>query len=321
MGINHAGTVALRPATEGALAPSAGATFYASNRYAESTRRRYRGALERFVAWCGERGVSARPAAPETVADYLAALADAGKSVSTISAALAAIGEAHDSAGYDSPTKSGAVRDTMAGIRRTLGTRPDKKAPATQDAVKAMAAACGSDLQGLRDRAVLLLGFAGAFRRSELAALTVADLEETPEGLVVTLPRSKTDQEGKGQTVPVRRGGHFCPVAAVNAWLEAAGIEAGPIFRPFRRGGHVQERALSAQSVRKIVRTHAAGAGLDPNDFGAHSLRSGFATSAARAGASVWKLQEVTRHKSLEVLNGYIQDAQKFTNHAGEGLL
>lgn len=320
MGINRS-DVAIRPLGEGGLTVSAGASFYAENRYAESTRRRYRGALKRFSAWCAERGEAPRPAAPETVAEYAAALADAGKLVSTISAALAAIGEAHDSAGYESPVKSAAVRDTMAGIRRTLGTRPDKKSPATQDHVKAMASACGDDPQGLRDRAVLLLGFAGAFRRSELAALTVEDLEETPEGMVVTLRRSKTDQDGEGQTVPVRRGGHFCPVAAVKAWIQAAGIESGALFRAFRRGGHVQERGISAQSVRKVVRARAKDAGLDPDDYGAHSLRSGFATSAARAGASVWKLQEVTRHKSLEVLNGYIQDAQKFTNHAGEGLL
>jgi site-specific recombinase XerD len=173
----------------------------------------------------------------------------------------------------------------------------------------------------LRDRALLLLGFAGAFRRSELVALNVADVEEVPEGLRVTIHRSKTDQEGAGKTIAIVRGEVACPVAALRDWLRAADIAEGPVFRSIRRGGHVQDERLTDRSVANIVKSHAARAGLDPALFSGHSLRAGFLTSAAKRGASIFKMMATSRHRSTASLVGYVRDQELFVDHAGSGLL
>src|SRR5262249_51195071 len=154
-----------------------------------------------------------------------------------------------------------------------------------------------------------------------LVALDVADLEETDEGLRVTIRRSKTDQEGQGVTIAIIRGGAYCPVRAVRAWLDAAGVTEGPVFRPLRQGGEVRGQRLTAASVCTIMKAHAETVGLDASAFGAHSLRSGFLTSAARRGASVFKMRDVSRHKSMDVLQAYVRDADLFRDHAGSGLL
>jgi integrase len=184
-----------------------------------------------------------------------------------------------------------------------------------------MARAAPEDIRGLRDRALLLLGFGGAFRRSELVALDVSDLAETDDGLRVRIRRSKTDQEGHGETIAIVRGEVACPVKALRAWLDAAGITEGPVFRSIRKGGHVTRYRLTSKSVCDLVKSYAARIGLDASTYGAHSLRSGFLTSAARRGASVWKLKEVSRHRSTDTLAGYVRDADLFHNHAGNGLL
>jgi len=204
---------------------------------------------------------------------------------------------------------------------------PDKgrgaspQGPATAEIARDMARAAPDRLKGLRDRALLLLGFGGAFRRSELVALDVADLEETEDGLRVTIRRSKTDQEVQGVTIAIIRGGAYCPIKALRAWLDAAAITDGPVFRPVRKGGKVRDQRLSAKSVCDLVKAYAGQVGLDVAAFGAHSLRSGFLTSAARRGASVFKMRDVSRHKSMDVLQSYVRDADLFRDHAGAGLL
>jgi hypothetical protein len=178
----------------------------------------------------------------------------------------------------------------MRGARRTLGVAPMKKSAATSDKVLAMVAGAERGLIGKRDRALLLLGFALAARRSELVALDVADLEECPEGLRVTIRRSKTDQEGAGAVVAVCRGSIACPVAAVRDWLAAAGISDGPLFRRVGKGGRLLAARLHPQNVALIVKTNAARLGLDPSAFSGHSLRSGFLTSAAARGTSLFNI-------------------------------
>jgi integrase len=168
--------------------------------------------------------------------------------------------------------------------------------------------------------ALRLLGFATACRRSELVALDVEDLEAVEAGLHVTIRRSKTDQEGAGATIAVVNGSVACPVTALRAWLDAAGITTGPLFRSIRKGGKVGAR-LTAQSVAHIVKFHAARVGLNPADFSGHSLRAGFLTSAAKRGASIFKMMDVSRHRSVETLRGYVRDAELFKDHAGAGLL
>jgi integrase len=193
--------------------------------------------------------------------------------------------------------------------------------PATADKVLAMVAGGGRGLTGKRDRALLLLGFALAARRSEVVALDVADLEECPEGLRVTIRRSKTDQEGAGAVVSVCRGSIACPVAAVKDWLAAAGLTDGPVFRRVGKGGRLLPDRLAAQSVAFIVKAYAGRLGLDADAFSGHSLRAGFLTSAAARGASLFKMMDVSRHKSVDVLRGYVRDADAFRDYAGAGLL
>jgi len=174
---------------------------------------------------------------------------------------------------------------------------------------------------GKRDRALLLLGFALAARRSELVALDVADLKECPEGFRVTIRRSKTDQEAAGAVVAVWRGSIACPVAAVKEWLAAANIVDGPVFRQVRKGGRLLPDRLSPQNVALIVKAYAKRLGLDPHAFSGHSLRAGFLTSAAARGASLFKMMDVSRHRSVDTLRGYVRDADAVRDHAGAGLL
>jgi site-specific recombinase XerD len=305
-----------------ALAPELEeAVGYAKAEKAEATRRAYNSDFDLFRSWCAAKRVSALPASPEAVAAFLATEANRGVKVATISRRLAAIRYAHKLAGHEPPTNSEAVRATLRGIRRTAGSAPTRKAPATADKILAMVAKAGTDLKGLRDRAILLLGFAGAFRRSELVALNIADLEFCDDGLRVSIRKSKTDQEGLGATVAIAPGSIACPVDAVRAWIKAAGISDGPLFRPVTRRGKTYPRTLSARAVADLVKTYARRAGLKAADFSGHSLRSGFLTSAAAHGASIFKMMDVSRHKSVDTLRGYVRDAEMFRNHAGTGLL
>jgi integrase len=240
---------------------------------------------------------------------------------STIGRRVAAIRYAHKLAGLPLPTDDERVRATMRGIRRSLGAARAKKTPATVERILAMAPIASERLADIRDRALLLFGFASAMRRSELAAVDVEDIEETPDGLRVTIPGSKTDQEGHGHVIAIPRGLIACPVTALKAWLEAAGIVQGPVFRPVAKGGRIQATRLTDRSVADIVKAHAQRAGLDPKLFAGHSLRSGFLTSAAARGASIFKMADQSRHKSMDTLRGYVRDAEIFKEHAGSGLL
>ena len=288
---------------------------------APATRRAYRSDFELFSAWCAPRRVPAIPASPETVAAFLAAEAARGIKPSSIGRRVAAIRYAHKLAGHDNPpTNSEIVKATARGIRRSIGAAKVRKAPILAETARAMAHAAPETIKGLRDRALLLLGFAGAFRRSELVALNVEDIEETEDGFRVTIRRSKTDQEGHGETIAIVRGSAACPVKAVKAWLAAAVITDGPLFRP-TEGNRISQSRLAARSVADIVKSYAGRLGLNVADFSGHSLRSGFLTSAARRGASVFKMRDVSRHKSMDVLQGYVRDADLFRDHAGAGLL
>jgi site-specific recombinase XerD len=304
-----------------ALAPNlTRAAEWAREEKAAATRRAYRSDFRIFEAWCRGRDVSALPALPESVAAFLAHDVENGTRPSTLGRRVAAIRYAHKLADHPVPTDDERVKATMRGIRRSLGTASRKKTPATAERIISMALAAGDDMKGLRDRALLLIGFAGAFRRSELVALNIEDLEESDLGFKVTIRHSKTDQEGAGQTIAIVRGSVACPVAALKAWLEAAGITSGPIFRSVKKGGGVAGR-LPAQSVADIVKFYAERVGLDPALFAGHSMRSGFLTSAAKRGASIFKMMDQSRHRSVETLRGYVRDAEIFKEHAGAGLL
>jgi site-specific recombinase XerD len=295
---------------------------YLKSQHASSTQRAYAADWRCFRTWCDERGLSALPASAETVALFLSCSAEAGHRPSTLARRTAAIRLVHRSHEMESPTNSEVVKATMRGIRRELGTAPVQKAPALAQHIRSMAALADiSTDAGARDRAILLLGFAGALRRSELVALRVEDLEETHHGFRITIRQSKTDPEGAHEVVPVVRGGECCPIQAVNEWRTRVGIKSGALFRRVRKNGAIGTEALSAYSVVLIIKKYAEKAGLDPSIFSAHSLRAGFLTSAAMNRASLFKLREVSRHKSLDILRTYVRRADEFEDHAGQGLL
>jgi site-specific recombinase XerD len=297
------------------------AADYAEAEKAASTCRAYKTDFAILEAWCAERLISALPAVPEALCAFLAFEADRGIKPSTLGRRVAAIRHAHRLAGLEPPTDDERVRAVMRGIRRSLGTAPRKKTPATADRIVAMAPVASKRLSQFRDRALLLLGFASAMRRSELVALDIEDIEFVSEGLRVTIRSSKTDPEGHGAVIAIPHGSIACPVAALAAWIEAAAINTGPIFRPIIKDQRVLNARLTDRSVPNIIKAHAARAGLDPADFAGHSLRSGFLTSAAVRGASIFKMADHSRHRSMNTLRGYVRDAEIFKDHAGTGLL
>ena len=286
-----------------------------------NTLRAYRSDWRHFETWCRQHGVASLPAHVETVASYLSDLAATSR-VSTLQRRVAAISVAHKMAGHESPTSSAAVRVLLAGIRRSLGTKPGTKKPALTEDIRSMLDCLPDSLLGARDRALLLLGFAGAFRRSELVALDVQDLEFTDDGLVVTLRRSKTDQEGETRRVGIPRGSGptTCPVRALRNWLDEADITDGPVFRSVNRHGKLQPRRLTAQSVALVIKKYAALIGRDPAVFAGHSLRSGHATQAAANGASERSIMNQTGHKSLKMVRRYIREGSLFRENAAARL-
>ena len=281
---------------------------YATAAKSAATRLAYRSDFRHFTAWCDANAARPMSASIETAAAYLAHVADAGLSVSTITRRAAAIGYAHRCAGHEPPTNAEPVKAVLRGIRRTLGTAPARKAPATAETIRAMLKRIPDTPRGKRDRALLLIGFAGALRRSELVALCVEDIERAPDGILVRIGKSKTDQEGRGHLVAIPRGTRLRPVEALEAWLAEAGITSGRIF------------ALTAQSVALVVKRYVETAGLDPELFAGHSLRAGLVTTVLDAGADVFKVMEITRHKRVETLKIYDRRS-KFKNHAGRKFL
>lgn len=294
---------------------TASAEAYIRQSKAAATLDAYQSDWADFTQFTAARSLSPLPAAPETVAIYIAFMADSGKQVSTIQRRLAAISKAHSTAGYDSPCamRHACVSETLKGIRRAIGTAQAAKAPAVTEYLTRMLHACPATMKGQRDQALLLLGFAGALRRSELVALDVTDIEHVAEGIVLTIRRSKTDQDGEGRNIGIAYGKNetTCPVRALAAWLAAASIESGPVFRRINRHGQVHDR-LTDQSVALLVKHYAAAAGLNPALFAGHSLRAGLATSAAAAGANERDIMAQTGHRSERMVRRYIRTGTLF---------
>jgi site-specific recombinase XerD len=272
-----------------------------------------------FEAWCDEHHLVALPAEPAVVAMYLTDLADSGDfKASTLSRRLVSIAQAHKAGGYKSPTSEETVRLVNAGIRRTIGTAQRAVKPVVTEDLRQMVATCGDDAAGIRDRAMLLLGFAAALRRSELAALNVDDIEQTRDGLVVTLRRSKMDQEGAGRRLGVPYGSRpsTCPVRAYEAWVNAAGLTEGAVFRPVDRHGNVGDERITDRGGALVVKRRAKDAGINPSEVSGHSLRAGLATAAASAGVQERVIAQTTGHKSMTVLRRYIREGNLFNENA-----
>jgi len=293
---------------------------FARHSKADSTIRGYRSDWRDFSSWCDANSQRPLPANPETVAAYIAECAGRLK-VGSIQRRLNAIAEAHKAMSMDSPTSSGMVKATLKGIKRTLGTATVQKAPAVTADILAMVEVSDDGVIGLRDRALILLGFAGAFRRAELVALDVRDLDFNRDGLTITLRRSKTDQEGQGRKIGIPYGSNpeTCPVRVLQSWLEHAAITDGPVFRSLTRHGRVQQDRLSPGDIARVVKKLASRAGLDSAKFAGHSLRAGHATSAAASGASERSIMHQTGHKSVQMVRRYIREGSLFReNSAGK---
>lgn len=285
---------------------------------AESTLRAYRADWAHFEQWCRSRTLEALPATPEIVALYLA---DHGAThrPSTLTRRLTAINKAHRAAGMSPPglMENLAVSETLKGIRRAHGTYKKGKQPLFTEDLKAMVGNLPDCLTGIRDRALLLIGYAGAFRRSELAALLVDDITETKEGLVIRIRRSKTDQEAQGREVALPFGSsqQSCPATAYRKWLAAAKLESGPVFRRIDRHGHMGAEGLHKDSIGLVVKRAAGAAGLDPKLYAGHSLRAGLCTQAYMNGARELDIMRQTGHKSLETVRKYIRGRGLFLDN------
>jgi site-specific recombinase XerD len=267
-----------------------------------NTLRAYRADWNHFTAWCAAHEQASLPAVPETVAYYLTALASSHKPA-TLVRRLTAISKAHQAAGHSSPasTQHACVSEILKGIKRTVGTAQPGKEPLFTPEIRKMIDALPANLQGARDRALLVIGFAGGFRRSELASLDVEDVAETGDGLVLALRRSKTDQEGQGAKVALPFGSYpeTCPVRSFRAWTAASGITAGPVFRGVNNRGQLAGKRLDSNSVARIVKRCARRAGLDPAPYAGHSLRAGFCTQAYLNGVPELSIMRQSRHQSL----------------------
>ena len=301
------------------------ARAYADASWAPATRRAYESDWRRFGTWCRERGLGDLPADPRTVAVFLSAEAAAGAAPLTIGRRLAAIGWMHRRAGLQPPQQregAAAILEVIAGIRRSHDKPPARKHAADADVLRdILRVIIGDDLRAVRDRPLLAFGMAGAFRRSELVALLVSDITRVAEGLRVTIRRSKTDQEAAGAVIAIPDGRRLKPKRVLEEWIERAGIEDGFLFRRLTASGAVTSHPMSDRAVARLVQARAAAAGYVPADFAGHSLRAGFLTAAARSGASIFKMREVSRHKSMQVLADYVRDVELFRDHAGEGFL
>jgi integrase len=286
------------------------------NSVADNTRRAYLSDLAHFESWGGQV-----PATDQLIASYLAAHADIS-SIATLQRRVASLSKAHRALGVPNPTQSELVKAVLRGIKRS-SSRPQKQAKALlRDDLLVVLDSIGGSLKDARDKALLLIGFAGGFRRSELAGLSVEDVESVRQGIIIYLRRSKTDQEGAGRKIgiPFGRTRH-CPIAALEQWRTFSRIAQGPMFRPVDRHSVISHQRLSGEAVSLVVKERVSAAGFDPSGYSGHSLRAGLATSAAQSGASAWKIRQQTGHASDAMLIRYIRDGELFTDNVAGVLL
>jgi site-specific recombinase XerD len=299
------------------------ARAYVQAAKATNTLRAYDADWRDFSAWCQQHARTALPAEPESVALYLADRASILKT-SSLSRRLTAIARRHQAFDYPSPAsmQHATVSEVWKGIQRTKGTAQQRKTPLLTTQIRQLIEALPNNLQGVRDRALLLVGFAGGFRRSELASLEVSDLKETEQGIVITLRRSKTDPLAQGRPVALPYGSdpRTCPVRALRSWLEQAGIIEGPIFRAVDQFDVAKEGALHPDSVAYLVKRAIARVGLAEQDFAGHSLRAGLATQAAMNGANEFAIMKQTGHRSLTTVRKYIREGSLFRDNAATKL-
>ncbi|MBB5061438.1 integrase [Granulicella aggregans] len=289
-----------------------------------NSQRGYAADWRNFSDWCALEGREALPASAETASLYMVDRSARLQNAS-LTRAIAAISRQHREAGFQSPTREGSFRQLLAGIRRkNRAPQEAKQALLVQDLFEILRQIPGlgkSEAVEHRDRALLVIGFCGALRRSELVNLDAEDIRSAPEGIILTLRWSKTDQSADGVEIGIPKGRKpaTCPVTLLRAWIEYAKINTGPIFRPVQQNGKILDRRLTDTSVALIVKRHVGHAGFAAEDFSGHSLRAGLATSAAEAGQNEREIMKQTRHKSEKMVRRYIRKGSLFQgNVVGE---
>jgi len=288
---------------------------------AQNTLRAYKSDFKDFGAFCAKHGLNSLPSEPKTVSFYLTHLSKNSK-ISTLRRRLVSISMVHKLKGHYLDTKHPIIIENLMGIKRAKGSVQYGKKPILINHLKLIINVINKqkneEIKKLRDKSIILIGFGGGFRRTEIVSINYEDLEFVPEGVKITITRSKTDQFGEGMTkgLPYFTNKIYCPVTNLKKWLEVSEINSGPIFRRFAKGSSLTKNRLTDQSVALLIKEYLNLAGIENRNFSGHSLRSGFATVAAESGADERSIMAMTGHKTTQMVRRYIKEANIFKNNA-----
>jgi len=292
------------------------------NSKANNTVRAYKSDFNDFGLFCAKNGFKSLPSEPKIVSLYLTHLSTKDVKMSTLKRRLVSIGVIHKLKGYYLDKKHPSIIENIMGIKRRKGSIQKSKKPLLINSLKKIINVIDEDkneeIKKLRDRSIILIGFSGGFRRNELVSLDYDDLDFVTEGLKINLKRSKTDQFGEGtlKGLPYFENTKYCPVLSIKKWIETSTIHSGPLFRRFSKGSKITNDRLTDQTVALLIKKYLKLAGIDSKNYSGHSLRSGFATSAAESGAEERTIMAMTGHKSTEMVRRYIKEANLFKNNA-----
>ena len=289
---------------------------------AKNTIRAYKSDFNDFRLFCAQNGFKSLPSEPKIISLYLTQLSNKDAKISTIKRRLVSIGVIHRLKGHYLDTKHPLILENLMGIKRRKGSIQNGKKPLLINNLKKIINVIDQQkkekIKILRDRTIILIGFSGGFRRNEIVSLDFDDLDFVEEGLKINIKRSKTDQFGAGSTkgLPYFENSQYCPVVSIQKWIEISKINSGALFRRFTKGSNLSEKRLTDQTVALLIKEYLGLAGIDSTNYSGHSLRSGFATSAAEAGAEERTIMAMTGHKSTEMVRRYIKNADLFKNNA-----
>ena len=289
---------------------------------ANNTVRAYKSDFSDFGLFCAKNGFKSLPSEPKIVSLYLTHLSTKDAKMSTLKRRLVSIGVIHRLKGHYLDTKNPSIIENIMGIKRRKGSIQKGKKPILinllRELIKVIDEQDKEPIKKLRDRSIILIGFSGGFRRNEIVSLDYDDLDFVTEGLKINLKRSKTDQYGEGSVkgLPYFDSSKYCPVVTIKNWIETSKIDSGPLFRRFTKGSNLSKNRLTDQSVALIIKNYLQLAGIDSKNYSGHSLRSGFATTAAESGAEERTIMAMTGHKSPEMVRRYIKEANLFKNNA-----
>ena len=289
---------------------------------ANNTVRAYKSDFNHFGIFCAQNGFKSLPSDPKIVSLYLTYLSTKDAKMSTLKRRLVSIGVIHKLKGHYLDTKHPSIIENIMGIKRRKGNIQKGKKPILINSLKKIINAIDEqktdEIKKIRDRSIILIGFSGGFRRNEIVSLDYDDLDFVPEGLKLTLKRSKTDQFGEGtlKGLPYFDSSQYCPVLSLKKWIETSNINSGPLFRRFSKGSKLTDNRLTDQTVALLIKKYLNLSGIDSKNYSGHSLRSGFATSAAESGAEERSIMAMTGHKSTEMVRRYIKEANLFKNNA-----